>query len=306
MNPGFNLTLLLAAFVLSLAIPGELSASENQPADNTDIRIELNDGLLSAEIDDVPLPRVLAEIGKLAGFKVVQVGDFDDYPRINSKFEMLPLQVAVERLVANTNRIFFFSQSEGAESQRVLSQLWLLGPGEAGAEITQKTEVVGGLQHEDPLIRSQAALRLVQQQGGEATLEKLTILLQTDQDPLVRSRVAIALGALGDERAVSELESATLDPHFSVRTQSMTALGQIGGERATRVLGGILLNDTVEPVERVVAAQALWKQDSEIAQGYLEAGSSDSNEQVREASIKAPSVPAAAADGAQAGPEATE
>jgi len=306
MKSGFNLTLLLAAFVLSLAIPGELFASNHQPADNRDIRIELNDGLLSAEFHDVPLPQVLIEIGKLAGFKVVQVADFDDFPRIDSKFEMLPVQVAVERLVANTNRILFYSQSEGAESQRVLSQLWLLGPGEAGADTTQHVEAVGGLQHEEPVVRSQAVLRLVQQQDGEAVLEKLAILLQTDQDPLVRSRVAIALGALGDERAVSELESSLLDPNFSVRVQSITALGQIGGERATMALGGILLDHAVDPLERVVSAQALWKQDSEIAQGFLEAGSSDSNEQVRAASSEAPSVPATVADGAQSGPEVSE
>ncbi len=298
MKPGFNLTLLLAAFVFSLVIPGEISAT-----DNTDIRIDLNDGLLSAEIHDVPLPEVLEEIGKLAGFKVVQVADFNDFPRVNSKFEKLAVQVAVERLVANTNRILFYSQSEGAEPQRVLSQLWLLGPGEAGADVAQSIELIDELQHEEPVKRSAAALRLVQQPDGRPVMENLALMLQTDPDPLVRSRVAIALGALGDDRAVSNLETALLDENFSVRAQSITALGQIGGDRATVALGGVLLDDAVNPIERVVAAQALWKQDSEIAQGYLEAGSSDSNAQVSAASSKAPAVPA---DGAQSGPEDTE
>jgi hypothetical protein len=300
-----NLVILIALGLFSLTTPTDIAASDSQSIDNTGIRIELKDGLLSAEIDDAPLPQVLVEIGKLAGFKVVQVADFDDFPRVSSNFEKLPLQVAVERLVDNTNSIFFYSESEGTESQRVLSQLWLLGPGEAGADTTQLSEDVGGLQHDEPLIRSQAALRLVQQQGGEATLEKLAVLLQTDQDPLVRSRVAIALGSLGDERAVSELEAAVLDSNFSVRAQSITALGQIGGDRATTVLGSILSDDTVNPVERVIAAQALWKQDSEIAQGYLQASSSDSNEQVRAASSNPP-VPVTPAASSQSGPEASE
>ena len=60
--------------------------------------------MLTAEIHDAPLPRVLAEIGKLAGFRFVQVADFDDFPPINSNFEKLPLQIAVERLGALTVR----------------------------------------------------------------------------------------------------------------------------------------------------------------------------------------------------------
>jgi hypothetical protein len=298
---------LVVLFVLgfgSLTAPTEIAAAGNLATDSAIIHIELKDGLLTAEIREAPLPRVLAEIGKLAGFKVVQVADFDDFPRINHKFEHIPLQVAIERLVANTNRILFY-EGEGAESERVISQLWLLGPGEEGTDTTQLTEAAGGLQHEEPTIRSQAALRLVQQQDEEAIVEKLSVLLQTDQDPLVRSRVAIALGSLGDERAVTELEAALLDTNFSVRAQSMTALGQIGGERATMALGGVLLDEGLDPVERVIAAQALWKQGSESAQNYLQVASNDANEQVREASNQAPVI-VTPSTGSQSGPEATE
>ena len=301
-----NLCLLLALAIFGLAAPAAIAAAANQPTNSDDIRIELKDGLLTADIHDAPLPQVLEEIGKLAGFKVVQVADFNDFPRVNSSFTDLPLQAAVERLVANANRIFFYRQDATVKSGRALSQLWLLGPGEAGADTTQRSEAVSGLQHEEPLIRSQAVLRLVQQEGEEAVLEKLSVLLQTDPDPLVRSRVAIALGSLGDERAVSELESALQDSHVTVRTQSMTALGQIGGDRAIMALGSILTDEGIDPVERVIAAQALWKQDSEIAQSYLQASSNDRNEQVRAASMAPPSVPVAPADGAQVGNEVAQ
>ncbi len=306
MKPAHHLVLLLAFLLLNLASPAGMAASGDTLTDSASIRIELKDGLLTAEFDDAPLPQVLAEIGKVAGFKLVQVADFNDFPRISGSFVKRPVQEAVERLVANTNRIFFYSQGEGAESQRVLSQLWLLGPGEAGDETTQHTEVVGDFQHEEPIVRSQAVLRLVQQADEEAVVEKLSVLLHTDPDPLVRSRVAIAFGALQDERAVAELESALQDTNFTVRTQSLTALGQIGGERATMVLGNVLLNRSVDPVERVIAAQALWKQDSEIAQGYLQAGSNVANEHVRDASSQAPVVKVTPHAGSQSGPEATE
>lgn len=285
-----GLALAIAAFALSLAIPFGDVASEVPSADGPDIRIELRDGLLAAEIDDAPLPRVLEEIGKLVGFKVVRVADFDDFPRVTSKFENLAVEAAVERLLGNANRILFYSESEGAESQRVLSQLWLLGPGEAGAYGTQSVELIDELQHEEPVKRSQAALRLVRQPDARPVLENLALMLQTDPEPLVRSRVAIALGSLGDDRAVANLEKAVLDENFSVRAQSITALGQIGGERATTILGSILANDRIRPVERVIAAQALWKQDSEVAMSYLEASRNDANEQVRDAASMPPAV----------------
>ena len=268
----------------------------------TGIRVELNDGLLSADFHNAPLPQVLAEIGKVAGYRLIQVADFDDFPRIDGSFVKQPLQAAVERLVANTNRILFYSRGTGVDSRRVLSQ----GPGEAGVDTTQSTEVVIGLQQQEPLIRRQELLRLVQQEGEEAVLEKLSVLLLTDQDSLVRSRAAIALGTLQDERAVTDLESALQDAHFSVRVQSMTALGNIGGDRATMALGSVLLNDSLDPLERVTAAQVLWKQDSDIAKGYLQAGSNDANEQVRDASRKASAIVVQPVAGSQSGVETAE
>jgi len=302
MKPARHLVLLLAVLVPG---PAGVVASGDPPSAAAGIRVELNDGLLSAEFRDSPLPRVLAEIGKLAGFKLVQVADFNDFPKITGSFDRQSPLAAVERLVANTNRILFFSRGEGAESRRVLSQVWLLGPGETSADTARPTEVVIGLQNEEPIIRRQALQHLVQQEGEEAVLDKLSMLLQTDRDPLVRSRAAIALGSLQDERAIPELESALHDEYFPVRAQSITALGQIGGDRVTMTLGNILLDNNIDPTERVIAAQALWKQDSEIARGYLQAGGNDANEQVRDAARKPPAAVQPAA-GAVSGPEVSE
>jgi hypothetical protein len=299
MKPANHMILLLAAL---LASPAGIAASSDAPVGSASIRVELKDGLLSAEFHDAPLPRILAEIGRVAGFKLVQVADFNDFRSISGSFENRPLQLAIERLVADTNRILFFSPGAGADSDHILSQLWLLGPGEAGANLTQQVEIVDRLQHDEPLIRRQAVLSLVQQEGEEAVLDKLSMLLQTDRDPLVRSRAAIALGSLQDERAIPELEAALRDTHFSVRAQSMKALGLIGGDRAAMKLGNILLDDKIDARERVLAAQALWKQDSEIARGYLQAGSNDANEQVRAAASKVSDVSVAPA----AAPGATE
>jgi HEAT repeat protein len=155
-------------------------------------------------------------------------------------------------------------------------------------------------------LSNQAVLGLSDKDATGHVLARLTRVLQEDQDALVRSRAAIALGALRDEGAVLALESALLDEHSSVRSQAINALGQIGGERATMALGNILLNGSADKTERVMAAQALWKHDSEAARGYLRTGANDTDDQVRLASSKAPKPPKVRVTTDQLGPAETQ
>ena len=250
--------LVLSGFLIvsSLAAPVSAAESDNPAPGTAIIRIELQVGLLSVEIRAAPLHRVLSEIGKMAGFKTILVANPPDLPLVNTSFQNLAVNAAVERILADTSHIVFYSQTDDGTHRRVISQLWVLGRGVSGADTSERILLDEDLQHEEALKRSEAVLRVTQQPGGEPILVKLTGMLKADPDPLVRSRAAIALGALGDERAVVDLETALLDAHFSVRAQSITALGQIGGERVTSILGNILLNDDIASVERVMAAQA--------------------------------------------------
>ncbi|UCE31583.1 MAG: HEAT repeat domain-containing protein, partial [Burkholderiales bacterium] len=128
-----------------------------------------------------------------------------------------------------------------------------------------------------------------EREAHRQALAELTRALASDPEAIVRARAAIALGAVGDERALPALESALAREHsFSVRTQAITAIGQIGGVQATAVLGRILLDSTANRTERVIAAQALWRQDSAAARQYLSAGAQDADAQVRRASSAAP------------------
>ena len=126
-------------------------------------------------------------------------------------------------------------------------------------------------------------------EADNRVLARLTQILEGDHDALVRARAATALGALGNQEAFQALESALIDPHPTVRAQAINALGQIGGDQATIVLGDLLLYGSTKPLERVMAAQSLWKIDTEVARNYLRTGSFDANEQVRIASSKEPS-----------------
>jgi HEAT repeat protein len=112
--------------------------------------------------------------------------------------------------------------------------------------------------------------------------------MREDTDPLVRSRAVIALGSLGDPRALAALESALVDPNFAVRVQAVQAPGRIGGEDASQVLGDALLYQR-DAQMRTLAALALHREDSPSARRLLEAAADDPDRQVRSAVANPPS-----------------
>lgn len=296
-------------FCASLVLLG--STSIGQAADTVEpgsgsgnIQIEMDSGALTLEAHDASLFEVLQAIGKLAEFKTVMIDDDFDPVLISVSLDNVSVQVVVERLLRDTNRIIFYKAAPDGAERSEISQVWLLGPGSAGVDQTVGNEesvvLAEDLQHDDGTVRSEAALRLANtvavdlpnEVDNDRVLNRLIQMVEGDYNALVRARAAIALGALGDEKAVKTLEAVLLDAHSSVRSQAINALGQIGGDRATTVLGNILLYGSADPLERVMAAQALWKQDSEAARRYLRTGAYDTNEQVRSAASKAPSSPA--------------
>lgn len=310
MNNPLQLLVLCAAALLVIATVTGAAVSTGVNPGSAEIRIEMKAGLLTLETRDVQLAEVIRRIGELAGFKTFLVTDFFKPKLVSVSFDNIPVKEAVEGLLGNTNRIIIYSPAGIGAQDHVITQLWLLG---SGSSAGNDEAVDGGsiglaadLHHEEGKMRSEAVLRLSNEDTAEDVLERLIQVLQEDQEPLARARAAIALGALRDERTVLALESALLDEHSSVRSQSINALGQIGGERATMTLGNILLDDSADKKERVMAAQALWKHDSETAWRYLRIGANDADDQVRSASSKAPSHPKARVTRDQLGPAMTQ
>jgi hypothetical protein len=216
----------------------------------------------------------MREIGELAGFKTILVGEFIDPPLVNLSIKNIPVREAVERLVGDENRIILYGLAGDDTQQRVISQVWLLQSGDASG---------------DGVVSDVESIAL----GREADVEghklaKLTKMLQQDQDTPVRARAAIALGAFQDERAVFALESALLDKDSLVRSQAIKALARIGSEQASIALGNILLRTSADKSERIMASRALWNHDTQIAQDYLRAGANDADAQIRSASTSNP------------------
>jgi hypothetical protein len=267
---------LVLCAVLVFAYVAVSSAAEHTSMTQgpTDIRIEMKDGLLTLETRDAPLHEVMREIGELAGFKTILVGEFIKPSLVSVSFENIPVLEAIERLVSDKNRIILYGLSGDDAQQRIISQVWLLQSGDASGDgVVSDVENIALGREEDV-------------KGHK--LARLTRMLQQDQDMSVRARAAIALGTFQDERAVLALESALLDKEPLVRSQAIKALGRIGTEQATIALGNILLRGSADKSERIMASRALWNHGSEIAQDYLRAGANDTDAQIRSASTSRP------------------
>lgn len=103
-------------------------------------------------------------------------------------------------------------------------------------------ETIAFLRHEDPAIRSNAALALgtVTEKGPAArSTEPLIIALQ-DEDPVTRANAAYSLGEIGDTDAVGHLAQSLSDDMPRVRALAAQSLGKLGDSGATRALVGRL------------------------------------------------------------------
>ncbi|MGI9318043.1 MAG: HEAT repeat domain-containing protein [bacterium] len=272
--------------------------AEQGPNDSA-ISFDLDEGALSLDASSSPLLlEVMRQISELAGFQITLIAELDNEPVVRDSFDDVPIGEAINRLLSHLNHVTYYSSSEGSAGMLNISHVWILGPRNPQSPfISQSVEdpvLSKPLGDSESAVRSEDALRLTGQsttENEERVLSRLIQMLQEDQDALVRARAAIALGALRDTRAIDALEAALLDQHSSVRIQAIGALGQIKSNQSTNVLGNTLLSDQVSTTERIVAAQALWKQNSKSAQDYLRIGASDKNQQVRAASAKPPAAP---------------
>ncbi len=292
-------TLLLIGSSLSLILPGALAASSCTEEDSQSLNVSLQSNRLSIEARNVPLIDLLREIGRLAGFDTRHLPGRPACRLVSVSVDGQPVTSTVLQLLRGTNRIVFYSAPASHGQQAPISSLWLLAAGsavnEADGAVNENTSLFSeDLEQADAKSRSEAVLRLAQamatanEHDQVLLLARLAQILQQDPDALVRARAATALGSLADYRSIIDLEMALGDEHQSVRVQAMTALAQIGSARVGVILGAILLNPSIDASERVVAAQLLWRLDSETARGFLRMAAVDEIEQVSQAASRAP------------------
>ena len=103
----------------------------------------------------------------------------------------------------------------------------------------------------------------VEKLKARKNIKGLIRALRYEDDSDVRESAAVALGEIGDARAVEPLVTSLRDEFIvPVRSTFATALGQVGGARAIEVLTSILKDDAVDDEVRKAAARALVISDT--------------------------------------------
>jgi hypothetical protein len=103
-------------------------------ADEPRLHVVYQASRLSVEAQDVPLLQVLREIGKGAGFPVVNIGG--PYPALTASIKDVPLVEALRQLLRAANYVIV-SRQAGEATETTIDKLYLLGP-EAHATVTAR------------------------------------------------------------------------------------------------------------------------------------------------------------------------
>lgn len=271
-------------------------AGESIPLGGFEIEVEA--GLLTIEARDAPVGEIVFAIGEQAGFETTMTDD--TATPVSVSIAGLPVLEALERLLQGFDWVVGYEPLQPGTSDRDIATLLVFeSTGEIlenpvgadaamdGSAIDDRTELPDDSERADSRARGRDMLRLVNTGATPEVLATLGRALQEDDDAWVRGRAAAALGALQDERAVSDLAWALGDENASVRMQAAQSLGQIGGDRAIWALGAALVNGTTS-LERIQAAWALGKQDSDLARYLLETAAGDPSDLVYRSSLTPP------------------
>jgi hypothetical protein len=154
---------------------------------------------------------------------------------------LLLFAMAIVALSVGVYVIFGLIAREGRTSTDLLNEI-RLGNGGAWQAAFELSRL---LPTEDPRRR------------GERFAPDLVAVFERSRtaDPRLRRYLALALGELGDRRAVDSLSAALRDPDPDARLYAVWALGAIGDKRAAPILSPLL--ESEDPGVRKVAAYAL-------------------------------------------------
>ena len=290
MTPKMVLSLLSAAIIVSLAMVTPAAAAQADAGMSSGVfDLKVDSGLLTLDARDAPLAEIMRAIGNQAGFEIIMTDDVDT--SVTMTITDLSVAEALDRLLEGFDWVVVHDRQQDGTTDRAIDKVLVFEStsevigtmaaiGEPnGSAGTAESAMTGDAQQLDSRTRGRDLLRLVNSGATPEVLATLGEALQADDDAWVRGRAAAALGALRDERAVSDLAWALGDESASVRMEATQALGRIGGDRAVWALGAALVNGTTG-MERIQAAWALGKQDSDLARQLLDAAAGDPSDLV--------------------------
>jgi len=258
--------------------------------------IRITDGHLTADIIGSSLQKALEAIAQKSGIRIFLDGPTAE--KVTIKFQNLPLDEGLRRLLHGKNAAFIYSEASGGNttSPARLDAVYIFTGGSPGVSPDErglpKVNMVGeravsdAPETQDTVLGAQEATSLGESQD-KGSIEALTKVLFEGPDPPLREAAATALGQTWSESAVESLGLALLgDQEATVRASAARALGETWSEAALDVLTRSLLGDPNRYVRESVALALGEIGDADAVQALIQA-LQDQDMSVREGAAKA-------------------
>lgn len=187
-------------------------------------RVALHEGLLAVFVRDVPLAKVLEEIGRRSAVRIFSGLSLDE--RVSADFEGVPLEDGLQRLLRGQNVVLVYRQPEssgraGAREAPPSLATVIVWPRDGRPGLGADNVWRGG-----PAETAEAGGRPAGN-GAAADLGQLGTDAIHEPEPEGRQQALVALGKSGQADAVSPLLAALQDREPTVRNAAVEAVRQL-------------------------------------------------------------------------------
>jgi hypothetical protein len=211
------------------------------PAAPAVVKIRYEDGLVTAQLKDAPLPRVLEEFAARTGV-VFEVG-VHDVTAVTLGLYRVPLDEAITRIAGLNNAILYYEKDSTGANRitfvRILARfnkpaqpsLRYIGTGtitKTGEDqVETQEQALKVLTEKGSLEARQKAIEVLVAAKGDLAVTALAIAL-TDEAPEVRVAAIEGLAALQARLTLPGIVAALKDVHPGVRQSAIVAVALLG------------------------------------------------------------------------------
>ncbi len=228
-------------------------AVPDEPTIPSSVRVRVQQDLVTAEVRNAPLQRVLRELAGWTG--VVFEVETQENPPVSIRLDGVPLDAAIERLTQSSNSIIYYETDAHGRRRvtyvRVFSRarpntpvsIEYIGTGrvtktEADA-VDDPEQALAALESSGSVEARQKAVEVLVDARHPSAVAALTKALR-DLAPEVRTAALEGLVALGARTSLPEILKTLKDEHASVRQSAIIAVSLLGDAQNVRDLSPLL------------------------------------------------------------------
>ncbi len=220
-------------------LPGAVTP-DGQPAPLASMKLRVEEGVVTAEIRNTPLQRVLEEIAARTGI-IFEVQTQED-PQISVSLFRVDLQEAIRRILGEQDSLYYY----GSDFQNTLPQLIrvfprrnipaqpslrYIGTGavtKSGSDVIESPEeALKVLAESSDIDARQKAVEVLVASKSELAFQALMVVV-SDPAPEIRVAAIEGFASLGARPALPLIIKALKDSHPGVRQSAITAIALLG------------------------------------------------------------------------------